>query len=260
MKPIRIVLLTAAMICGGQALAQAASQAAVAPQQADILRTALQKARPGMHIGEIRPSSIAGMFEVDIGNGDTVYMTADGTHLISGTAYRIEQGKFVNIADERLKPERAAKLAAVRKEDMVVFSPEGKPKAYIDVFTDIDCGFCRKLHKEVPELNAMGIEVRYMAFPRAGYPSPSADKLATVWCSADRKTTLTQMKSGANLPVKTCPKNPVEAQYKLGQSLGVNGTPAIFTPDGTLLPGYMPAAELAATLGVQPAAAAPAKP
>lgn len=253
----RILTLLGTALLWASTLHHALAQQAVTPEQADRLRAALQKGRPGLTVGDIRLSPIAGLYEVRIGQGDIVYMPADGSHLISGTAYRIEPGKFVNVADERMKPERATKLAAVKQEDMVVFSPAGKPKTHIFVFTDIDCGFCRKLHKEVPELNAMGIEVRYLAFPRAGSPSPSAEKLATVWCAADTKSAMTQMKSGASMPIKTCSKNPIDAQYKLGMALGVNGTPAIFTPDGTMLPGYMPAAELASTLGIHPDAPKP---
>jgi thiol:disulfide interchange protein DsbC len=224
----------------------------VTAEQAATLKAAIQKARPGMSIGEVRSSAIPGVFEVDLGGKDTVYMSADGKYLITGSMYRVEANRFVNIADERMRPMRVQKLAAVKKEDMVIFSPTGKPKSYVTVFTDVDCGFCRKLHKEVPALNAMGIEVRYLAFPRTGIPSPSADKLITVWCSKNRQDALTQMKNGTALPIQTCANNPVAAEYQLGNELGVNGTPALFTPDGDLLPGYMPAAELAAALGVAP--------
>lgn len=232
-------------------LAHAAGSAPVDPKQAEILRASVQKARPGLSIGEIRASAIPGLFEVDLGGKDTVYMSANGKYIVSGTMYRVEPNRFVNIADERMQPMRAQKLAAVKKSDMIIFSPPGKPKSYVNVFTDIDCGFCRKLHKEIPELNAMGIEVRYLAYPRAGVPSPSADKLITAWCSKNPKDALTQMKSGVAVATETCPDNPVAAEYKLGNELGVNGTPALFTPDGEMLPGYMPAAELAAALGVQ---------
>ena len=249
MKKI-VVSLLATGVLALTSLAHAADTT-VDPKQADVLRAAIQKGRPGIPVGDIRTSVVPGMYEVDLAGKDTVLMTPDGKYLISGTVYRIEENRFVNVEDERLRPVRAAKLAAVKKEDMVVFSPKGPVKAYVDVFTDVDCGFCRKLHKEVPALNAMGIEVRYLAFPRAGVPSPSADKLATVWCSENRQETLTQMKNGASVPTKTCDKNPIAAQYQLGNELGVNGTPALFKPDGTLLPGYMPAAELAAALGVQ---------
>ncbi len=231
-------------------LANAAGTAPVDPKQADILRAAVQKARPGLSIGEIRASAISGLFEVDLGGKDTVYMSADGKYIVSGTMYRVEPNRFVNIADERMHPMRAQKLAAVKKDEMVIYSPSGKPKSYVTVFTDIDCGFCRKLHKEIPELNAMGIEVRYLAYPRAGVPSPSADKLITVWCSKNPADTMTQMKSGVAVATQVCAKNPIASQYALGNELGVNGTPALFTPDGEMLPGYMPAAELAAALGV----------
>ncbi len=254
-----VVSLFAAGALALASFAQAAD-APVDPKQADVLRTAIQKGRPGMPVGEIRHAAVPGMYEVDLAGKDTVLMSADGQYLISGTVYRIEENRFVNVQDERMKPIRAAKLAAVKKSDMVVFSPKGPVKAYVDVFTDIDCGFCRKLHKEVPALNAMGIEVRYMAFPRAGVPSPSADKLATVWCADDRLDVMTKMKNGTAVPTKTCEKNPIAAQYKLGNELGVNGTPALFKPDGSMLPGYMPAAELAAELGVQVTAAPGAEP
>lgn len=239
----------------GTLLLLAASRATVAapvdPQQADTLRTAVKKARPGITVGEVRVSPIPGVFEVDLGGKDTVYMSADGKYLVSGTMYRIEPNRFVNIADERMKPLRAQKLAGIKKSDMIIYSPPaGKTKSYVTVYTDIDCGFCRKLHREIPELNAMGIEVRYLAFPRAGVPSPSADKLITAWCAPDPGDTLTRLKNGEAVPVKTCDKNPVAAQYKLGNEMGVNGTPALFKPDGELLPGYMPAAELAEALGV----------
>lgn len=230
--------------------AHTAGAVPVDPKQADVLRASVQKARPGLSIGEIRTSAIPGLFEVDLGGKDTVYMSADGKYIVSGTMYRVEPNRFVNIADERMQPMRAQKLAAVKKEDMIIYSPSGKTKSYVTVFTDIDCGFCRKLHKEVPELNAMGIEVRYLAYPRAGVPSPSADKLITTWCSKNPRETLTQMKSGATIATQTCANNPIAAQFKLGTELGVNGTPALFTPDGEMLPGYMPAAELASALGV----------
>lgn len=250
MKKLLASLMTSAVLTS---LAYAG--APVSPEQANTLKTAVQKARPGISVGEIRSSTVPGLFEVDLGGKDTVYMSADGKYLITGTMYRVENKKFVNIADERMQPMRVQKLAAVKKEDMVIFSPQGKPKSYVTVFTDIDCGFCRKLHQEVPKLNAMGIEVRYLAYPRSGVPSPSSEKLTTVWCAKNRQEALTQMKSGSTLPTQTCANNPIAAQYQLGNELGISGTPALFTPNGELLPGYMPAEELAATLGVATKAA-----
>ena len=59
---------------------------------------------------------------------------------------------------------------------MIVF-PAEKERHTITVFTDLDCGYCRKLHKEIDQFNAEGITVRYLMFPRAGVGSPSYDKV-----------------------------------------------------------------------------------
>jgi thiol:disulfide interchange protein DsbC len=96
----------------------------------------------------------------------------------------------------------------------------------------------------------MGIEVRYLAFPRGGIPSDSATKLATAWCSKDRQTTLTELKAGVEMPLNECADNPIAMQYQIGQEMGVSGTPAIITSAGQMIPGYRPAADLAAVLGL----------
>lgn len=226
----------------------------VSPEQANTVRTAINKARPGLTVSDIRQTPINNLLEIDLGGNDTAYITTDGKYLFTGNMFRIEEGRFVNVADERMQPLRAAKIAAVKKEDMVVFPAQGETLAHITVFTDIDCGYCRKLHKEVPELNAMGIEVRYLAFPRAGSPSPSADKLETVWCAKDREQAMTDMKNGKELATNKCGSKAIAAQYELGLELGINGTPAIIKPNGELLPGYMPAAKLAQSLNLTPKA------
>ena len=126
---------------------------------------------------------------------------------------------------------------------MIIFSPKGETKGAVYVFTDVDCGYCQKLHQEVPQLNAAGIEVRYLAYPRAGLSTPTFDKMVSAWCADDRNAAMNALKIGANVTAKKC-DNPVAAQYQLGAAMGVTGTPAIVLEDGTLIPGYKPAAQL----------------
>ena len=145
---------------------------------------------------------------------------------------------------------RKEQLATVSVDDMVVFSPEGETRDYIAVFTDVTCFYCQKLHREVDQLNAIGIEVRYLAFPRGGIDSDGAQKLATAWCADDQQTALTELKAGVELPINQCEGNPIAAQYELGKEMGVSGTPAIVTSSGELIPGYRPAAALVALLGL----------
>ncbi|MNC33572.1 Thiol:disulfide interchange protein DsbC precursor [compost metagenome] len=127
---------------------------------------------------------------------------------------------------------------------MVVYPAKGETKSHITVFTDTTCPYCHKLHAEVPELNRRGIEVRYVAFPRQGLGSPGDEQLQAVWCSSDRKAALDKMIDGKEIKAAKC-ANPVSKQFQLGQSIGVNGTPAIVLEDGQVIPGYQPAPQVA---------------
>lgn len=248
---IKSLIASTLLLFGSSLLAQPTiQQQAVDPTAANTVRQAVNKARPGLNVTDIRNTPIANLLEIDLGSNDTAYITTDGQYLFTGDLFRIEEGRFVNVADERMQPIRAAKLAAIKKEDMIIFPATGETLAHLTVFTDIDCGYCRKLHKEVPALNEMGIEVRYLAFPRAGNPSPSADKLETVWCAKDTQQAMTDMKNGRDLPLNKCGSKAIAEQYALGLELGINGTPAIIKPNGELLPGYMPAPKLAQSLNI----------
>jgi thiol:disulfide interchange protein DsbC len=108
----------------------------------------------------------------------------------------------------------------------------------------MDCGYCRQLHSEIAQYNKLGIRVRYAAFPRTGPGSPSWKKAEAVWCSKDRKDALTRAKLGQNVSAAQC-ATPVAAEYELGNQIGVNGTPSIFTEKGEMVGGYVPAAQLA---------------
>lgn len=217
------------------------------PVAAGILAK-LKAARADLEYGTPRESSIKGLYEVGVRGGPMLYVSADGAFFVAGDLFSIGPGGFTNLAEKRRSAERRDEIAALRPEDAIVFAPPN-PKATIAVFTDIDCGYCRKLHQEVPELNRLGIAVHYLAFPRAGIGSPSYRKLVTAYCSEDRGDALTRLKRGENLPDRQC-ENPVESQYMLGQRIGVEGTPALVLEDGTLIPGYQPAADLARLLGI----------
>ena len=168
-----------------------------------------------------------------------------------GDLYSVEPSGFVNLAEQERDGDRKALLAKVKKADMIVFSPAEQPaKAYVTVFTDVDCFYCQKLHKEMADINRLGIEVRYLAFPRAGIGSDSYKKIASAWCAKDRNEAMTRLKLRQPVATNVCPGNPVADQYQLGQEMGVTGTPALITEDGRLMPGYMPALQLAKALGV----------
>ena len=205
-------------------------------------------------VTEVRDTELPGFYEVVLDGMQSLFVSRNGEHFLTGDLYRVAQAGggiyIVNVSEESRNVRRKELIDAVDESEMVVFAPaDNNIKATVNVFTDIDCGYCRKLHQEVPELNRLGIAVRYLAYPRAGVPSRSYDKIVSAWCADNPQEALTLAKAGKDIESHEC-ENPVAAQYRLGQELGVTGTPALVTDDGTLIPGYMPAERLAQELGV----------
>lgn len=230
---------------------QAATESSKAsPTPLEAIRARLARVNGALEVINVTPSPIQGLYLVELKQQGFVYATADGSFLLEGDMYHVsDTDRLVNLTDARRNVMRREMLAHVSDKDKIVFAPKGEVKAVVDVFTDVDCGYCRKLHKEMPRLNELGIEIRYLAYPRTGIGSPSYDKIVTAWCSDDPQDAITRLKRGEELPPKTC-KNPVADEYKLGNAVGVHGTPALVLQTGELLPGYVPADELAKYLGI----------
>jgi thiol:disulfide interchange protein DsbC len=178
----------------------------------------------------------SGLFEVVIDSGEIIYFSEDLSYGFEGNV--IEMATGTNITEAKRKGQRKAILAALDESELIIYEPKETVHT-LTVFTDIDCGYCRKLHSQMAEYNALGIKIRYMAFPRTGIDSESFDKIEDVWCAEDRKQAMTDAKNGKQVNSKHC-ESPVAAQYKLGGKLGVNGTPALFLDSGESLPGYVP--------------------
>ena len=207
------------------------------------VRQNLTEMLPGLTIGDINPTPAAGLYEVMAGQR-IIYVTEDGRYLVQGSLIDLKEKK--NLTEPRLNGIKANAVAAVGEDNMVIFGPEDA-KHTITVFTDIDCGYCRKLHSEMAGYNDEGIRIRYLFYPRAGLNSSSYRKAVTVWCSDDRKDAMTQSKSGVTLDEKDC-VNPVSNHLELGEQLGVSGTPAMVLESGEMIPGYVPPKRLSALL------------
>ncbi len=206
------------------------------------VRAAVKKMTQGrVEPDTIRPAAAAGLYEVVIGT-QIVYVTPDGRYLLNGDLIDVAQHR--NISDERRSSLYKAAIDKVGEDSMIVFSPgPGKVKHTVTIFTDIDCPYCRKLHHEIDSYLKEGIEVRYLAFPRAGLGSDSYKKAVSVWCAKDRAAAMTKAKNGEEIEAKSC-DNPVQRHMELVRELGVNATPTIFLEDGRRVPGYVPAKRL----------------
>lgn len=187
----------------------------------------LEKLLPGYEIDSIRETPIKGLFEI-IMAPEVAYMSGDGRYLVEGRLVDLEARK--DLTEPRRAAARKQALDRIGEDKMVIFAPVEYDHT-ITVFTDIDCGYCRRLHREIAEYGAAGIRVRYVFFPRAGVDSDSYKKSVSVWCADDRRRALTDAKAGKSLETKSC-ENPVEEHMQLGQRLGLSGTPTILLENG----------------------------
>ena len=191
----------------------------------------------------IELSPVSDLYEVSYG-AQVFYLSVDGKYIIQGDMLDVDSRK--NLTDDRRNVYRKGLLDKIDPTTAISFVPkQTKHVAY--VFTDIDCPYCRRMHSQIADYNAMGIEIRYLAFPRTGIDSPSYLKAEDGWCAQDRKAALTMAKSGEKVAHKKC-DNPVKSEYELGLKFGVDGTPTLVLADGTVLPGYMEPLRLAGFL------------
>jgi len=204
-----------------------------------VLEMELLKIMPGISPTSIEMTPIAGLYEVSYGS-EIFYFNQNASIMIKGDM--VDMKNRENLTERKRAGARVALIEAMGEESMIVY-PAKNEKHKVTVFTDIDCPYCVKLHREMDKYHEKGITVRYMAYPRAGIGSPSYDKIVSVWCSEDKAKAMTDSKNGLKIEAKKC-DNPVEKQFNLGQVLGVRGTPAIFLEDGSVLPGYVPADRL----------------
>lgn len=223
----------------------------VAQAKADKVLAAMRQARPDIPFTQVFPSPIEGVYRVPVGN-QSLYVSEGGKHFIAGDMLEVTATGFVDPLEVERTAARMELVDSIKVEELIVYKAKGETRAHINVFTDIDCGYCRKLHRQMDEMNAQGIEVRYLAYPRAGIRSPSFDKLATAWCSENQQEAMDKLKNREPLDMKVCDDNPVAEQFLLGGKMGVTGTPALVLADGRLVPGYMPTADLLKKLGLDP--------
>jgi thiol:disulfide interchange protein DsbC len=210
----------------------------------------LRKAFPGIPVTGVEPSPVPGMFLVQV-DGEWLTLSADGRFVFAGEVFELREQGAVSLIEERQKAVRVPAIAALKADRLVSF-PASQEKAEIYVFTDVTCGYCRQLHRQMADYNSLGITVHYLAFPRGGMKSDAARLLNDIWCSPSPQLAMTEAK--LDKPRSQTPTDcdsPVAEQYRLGEQFGVRGTPAIYTVDGEQLGGYLPPARMAKDLGLQ---------
>lgn len=215
------------------------------PAVVEALQTNLTASGIEERIVSAVPTDMEGIYWVTAEGLPSFFTDKSGKHIIQGQIIAVGEAQPVDISAALTAKTAQEALKAVDKKEMIIYPAKGETKSIIYAFTDADCGYCRKLHEEMDDINARGIEVRYLAWPRS---QESVPKMEAIWCSQDRNAAMNQAKMGADVQAPSC-ANPVQEHMALGARLGVRGTPAVFTETGEQVGGYLPAAQLAEAVG-----------
>lgn len=206
------------------------------------VRAAVQKRFPTLAVGDFRSTPLAGVYQFTVGV-DVFYTDREGRYVLRGDLMDFSADR--NLSEERRNELRAAALAKMPESQMIVFGAKDAAHT-ITVFTDIDCGYCRRMHREIGELNSAGVRVRYLFYPRAGPGSESWQKALDVWCAKDRNLALTEAKAGRPVPRGDCDTAPptLAAHQRVADGMRIDGTPMVLTEDGRIIGGYLPVVDL----------------
>jgi thiol:disulfide interchange protein DsbC len=210
-------------------------------------REELAEGFPGIEVQDIHDSPVAGLYELTLGP-QVAYVSTDGRYLVKGEVIDLEAG--VNLTEAHRVGARGRLISELDPADLIIFTPADPARRHfvVTVFTDIDCGYCRAFHRNIQRINDLGIEVRYLLFPRGGPGTEAWQKAARVWCAKDRNAALTAAKNDQDFPTSDCDASAVTHQFELGEILGLQGTPAILSERGDYLGGYLAPQELALRL------------
>ena len=192
---------------------------------------------PGTQIEAIEKSDFPDIYKVYYGDIQPLYVSKDGKYFLYGDMFKISSSKIINLTSTDITKRRMQLMKDIGKKELISFVSKNELHS-VTVFTDVDCGYCRKLHNEIEDYNKVGISIHYAAFPRSGIGTESFTKMVGAWCSEDPKKSITNLKNGENLRLNFCDSQPVAKHYVIGQKLGISGTPAIISQDGELYPGY----------------------
>ena len=200
----------------------------------DGVRERIAESLPGLEITGVAETPIGGLFELIV-DGQIYYVNENADYLLDGSL--IELQTRTNVTEGRLGGIQNSLIEALGEENMLIYEPSEPSERSITVFTDISCGYCRRLHEEIDALLEEGVRVRYLLFPRGGMGSQGHKDLESVWCAEDPQAAMTAAKAGARIEPATC-ENPIASHVALAEQVGLRGTPLIYLDTGVRVPGY----------------------
>lgn len=236
MKQVGMVFLLSLVL--GQTVANE-----VDPETLGKIKKQVETAFPTMVVERVENSPVEGIYQLTSGP-NVIYASNNGRYLFTGDVIDLEQANDRNITEKLRRKARSNVLKKIDAKEMVIYKPSEAIQGEVIVFTDSDCGYCKKLHSEIPKLLKLGIQLKYLAYPRQGIGSPTYTKMESVWCAKDRKEAMTRLMKGEEVSPAEC-QNTLQSQMELARKIGISGTPSLIFRDGTMWGGYVPAERLA---------------
>jgi thiol:disulfide interchange protein DsbC len=226
LKHLAAAMIACTALIAGTAFADEAS-----------IKKAVEAIFPGAKVDSVRKTTYLGLYEVRAG-GELIYTDEKVTYIITGDIIEAKTKK--NLTQERINKLSQINFADLPL-DLAVKQVRGSGKRVIATFEDPNCGYCKKLAKDMQSMN----DVTIYTFLYPILSPDSTEKSKAIWCSADRvKAWNDWMVNGVSPSGKTDCNAPIEKVVEIGQRLNIRGTPTIFLSNGSRLPGAVPLARL----------------
>jgi thiol:disulfide interchange protein DsbC len=194
--------------------------------------------------GSPMKTPVPGIREVRV-RDDYIYLSEDGRYAFTGRMIDLSDGTDLTRLSEAVYTRDQVRDFA--PNHVILYAALGNEKTRLTIFTDTSCGYCRKMHREVPTLRAQGISVQFIPYPRRGAEGRGHKELSQIWCAENPNQALEAYFEKNQLPQTSgdCTRSAaVTAGYELGNRIGISGTPLLILPDGERMKGYNTAADI----------------
>ena len=219
-------------------LALALGAAALAHADEAEVKTSMEAFIGAPAVESVKRTDYGGLYEVVLKNGQLVYTDAKNSFIIDGNV--IDTATRRDVTQQRMN-ELAAIDFSKLPLDQAVKVVKGKGTRVIATFEDPNCGYCKRLGKELEGMD--DITVYTFLYPILSEDSKT--KSDNIWCAKDQGKAWTDWVVGGKEPAgSSCDTGAIARNVELGQSLRISGTPTIFLADGSRIGGYVPRAEL----------------
>ena len=238
--PNRYLMNLTLRFCSAFALAVLCSTVHAGPDE-DQVRAALTATMPQLHIDSITKLPYGDLYEVVVNKTNIFYTTSKGEIGLFGNL--VDLKSHANLTEQRRAALRTVDFSRLPLDKAIV-KVKGDGSRKLAIFTDPDCPYCKQLEKDLSGVS--NVTVYIFLYPIAQLHPDAPRKAKAIWCAPDRAKAWDDLMTGGKAPPEpaaTC-ETPISDIAKLGEELGIDGTPGLIFANGRMIPGAIPAADI----------------